>query len=134
MLELVSLNAVSPIEREIVGVLKEIKGFNNFKVNAKNISGDKSVFVDVDLKDGKVERFFCSKAVSSAIRNKEIQITQVPSLPIAIATREDGSKFYQIQMPDGVATTVTITAEQLAKAVPFVKSNASIDFESLIAL
>jgi hypothetical protein len=127
---LVSLNPVQAIERNLIGSLSEFD-YQDASINTTNIAGDKKIFLDVTLTDGTVERLFCSTRVSNALRNKEMKVSDLFGLPMSIATRENGSKFYRIEMPSGESNSHSIGK---VNATTYVPKKTVTDWRTVVAL
>lgn len=130
-MKLAVLNEVKSFVREIVGTIASLEGYDHCEMNAVNVTGENQVYVDIFFKDGKAERVWCSRAVSKGIRDKEIAKQHILSLPIGVGTRDDGSQFYQLQMPAVASTPLVIGSE--VKPTTFVRKRAKLTLEDLLA-
>jgi hypothetical protein len=130
-MKLAVLNLVKAFVRETLGTIGTLEGYNHCELNGVNVAGEKKVFVDVHFNDGSAERLWCSSAVSTAIRNKSITTANILALPIAKATREDGSEFYQLQMPS--SNSVPLVIDSKVKAVEYVRAKSGLTMEQLLA-
>ena len=131
-MKLAVLTKVVPFTRETLGTISEIDGYDHCELNATNVAGDKLIYVDVHLKDGHVERMWCSEAVSAGIRNKEITMANLLALPIGIGTRDDNSTFYQIQQVSR-AQSAPIVIDNKIKPVTMVRTAPVVKLEELVA-
>ena len=131
-MKLAVLTKVVPFTRETLGTIAEIDGYDHCELNATNVAGDKLIYVDVHLKDGHVERMWCSEAVSAGIRNKEITMANLLALPIGIGTREDKSTFYQVQQVSR-AQSAPIVIDNKIKPATMVRTAPVVKLEDLVA-
>ena len=131
-MKLAVLTKVTPFNRDIIGTIAEIDGYDHCELNTTNVAGDKLIYVDVHLKDGHVERMWCSEAVSAGIRNKEITMANLLALPIGIGTREDKSTFYQVQQVSR-AQSAPIVIDNKIKPATMVRTAPVVKLEDLVA-
>lgn len=100
----------------------------------------KAVTVFLTRADGKSVTVICSKAISAAIRNKELSAPQIGQLEIIEHERRDDNGQVIDVIPmivsprSGVQGTVGVEAAAFAKAEAFVPVSRFADISELIAL
>ena len=125
---------VETLDREILGTVNETEGLVELRLNSVNLTNtNTAVWIDLVLKNGKITRVWCSKAVSAGLRAKTITQSNLYGFPIVQATNKTGVEYYRVEMPEGTAGlhTISVMVKNLTVA-NFVPSVVS--YEELIAL
>lgn len=129
------LTAVEQVanDRKILGTVNATDGLVNLHFNSVNLANaSTAVYFDLELTDGKTIRVFCSKAVSTGVRAKEITKDNLYGFPITNATTKGGIEYYRVEMPEGVGSghRITIDVKTLTVANYIAKA---VSYEELIA-